>query len=940
MTGRIYADHAATTPLMPEALEAMLPFLKENFGNPSSLHGWAKPARKAVDGASGDSDHDGLQNSQEFAQGGDPQNPDSDGDGLADGQEALLGTNVTSSDTDSDGLSDSAEVTMGTNPILTDSDGDGLSDGFEVQYGFNPLVADNTTLDSDGDGLTDSEEQTYGTNPRATDTDGDLLSDSFEIDESHTDPTKSDTDGDGLLDKAERDAGLDPLRVDSDRDGLPDGWETQYSINPLRSEGDDGANGDLDGDGVSNIDEYRNNCNPRAKDTDGDGVNDDVEIANGSNPADASDGGNPPSADLFREIRFNIWGDYAAWEMTIQGLGPDDTRTLKITMGAPNAAATTTEKLRKNNSYRLSMKWLNCDGHDDDTVSPWYCWQASIDGKPSVQTFNDYGSARKEGVANVIMGDGWIAENEDGLLTAHVDENSYDSGNVAEGKTATLYLFEHDSLWETSNKCNRIFNDTPKDDYSGETVCETNELGYIWSARRNELYVVSDKAGNTFNVTEKLKPLPIPQKYLSKVMCAAFDGTKPIPGSATQLTSQYEAVMRIPAPREAEIVHYQVRVGIDSDNDGKLAYDESVPLQVYKYNGEPRYATICGTTSKQCDEYDAYIGKKVNGLQGWGVGLALPVGRSFLSIFYNGDTSGLNDLWMPSYRRALELDVFASRIGFSEWLTHNSGANFSESGSANIWEYVWQPETAMAQFMAQRTPLIPWQEYTVRVSDWNSLPGDPSVIIGDAGAYREQTCYMVTTTGNKLLRFFNERVLPQAINVLSERGDGAIETFSSLSGLWSDGELAAQIFDSMSPSCVTGITQVIGVKGNYGGAMAVLEAGSVSVATGGHQLDDLDAFFAVGRGRLLDPSYSFTVRKTTHWLREPTYDLIQIGFSCKIQDLYDFNFEDGPLSRKAATIQIGYGKGVNSRSHGHIFRHEIQINTTYQNPFVPNSIGD
>ena len=44
----IYADHATTTPLMPEALEAMLPFLRENFGNPSSLHGWAKPARKAA----------------------------------------------------------------------------------------------------------------------------------------------------------------------------------------------------------------------------------------------------------------------------------------------------------------------------------------------------------------------------------------------------------------------------------------------------------------------------------------------------------------------------------------------------------------------------------------------------------------------------------------------------------------------------------------------------------------------------------------------------------------------------------------------------------------------------------------------------------------------------------------------------------------------------
>ena len=51
MKKRIYADHAATTPLVPEALTAMLPFLKEDFGNPSSLHGWAKPVRKAVEDA-------------------------------------------------------------------------------------------------------------------------------------------------------------------------------------------------------------------------------------------------------------------------------------------------------------------------------------------------------------------------------------------------------------------------------------------------------------------------------------------------------------------------------------------------------------------------------------------------------------------------------------------------------------------------------------------------------------------------------------------------------------------------------------------------------------------------------------------------------------------------------------------------------------------------
>jgi len=72
----------------------------------------------------------------------------------------------------------------------------------------------------------------------------------------------------------------------------------------------------------------------------------------------------------------------------------------------------------------------------------------------------------------------------------------------------------------------------------------------------------------------------------------------------------------------------------------------------------------------------------------------------------------------------------------------------------------------------------------------------------------------------------------------------------------------------------------------------------------------------------------------TRVIRAPTYDLIQIGFSCRIQDLYDFNFEDGKLSRSAAALQIGFGNGNNSRSHGRIFRHEIRINTTYQNPFA------
>ena len=50
---RIYLDHNASTPLHPRALEAMLPVLREGFGNPSSLHWFGQQARAAIDEARG-----------------------------------------------------------------------------------------------------------------------------------------------------------------------------------------------------------------------------------------------------------------------------------------------------------------------------------------------------------------------------------------------------------------------------------------------------------------------------------------------------------------------------------------------------------------------------------------------------------------------------------------------------------------------------------------------------------------------------------------------------------------------------------------------------------------------------------------------------------------------------------------------------------------------
>jgi cysteine desulfurase len=48
---KVYLDNAATTPLLPEVREAMMPYLGDVFGNPSSLHDWGDGAREAIETA-------------------------------------------------------------------------------------------------------------------------------------------------------------------------------------------------------------------------------------------------------------------------------------------------------------------------------------------------------------------------------------------------------------------------------------------------------------------------------------------------------------------------------------------------------------------------------------------------------------------------------------------------------------------------------------------------------------------------------------------------------------------------------------------------------------------------------------------------------------------------------------------------------------------------
>ena len=256
---------------------------------------------------------------------------------------------------------------------------------------------------------------------------------------SGSNPTVVDSDGDGLSDCTEVNVyGCDPRFDDTDGDGMPDGWEIGNALNPCSREGIDGASGDVDQDGLCNYDEYCIGCNPLVSDTDGDGVLDFAEIMNGANPTDGGDGGRPSASYPYRGFTFNVDGDYAAWQMTIEGVGPVDSQVETVSMASPGAGSNKLKVLQKGNSYRLSMEWLNSDGHTDPY---WYCWQARINGLPTTQSYQSYSSTRLPG-NETVCGQGWMAENESGLLTSHVHTYDGAGGNIAGSLQSLLHVYQ------------------------------------------------------------------------------------------------------------------------------------------------------------------------------------------------------------------------------------------------------------------------------------------------------------------------------------------------------------------------------------------------------------------------------------------------------------------------------------------------------------------
>ncbi len=232
-----------------------------------------------------DTDNDGMPDSWELANGLNINVNDSagnpDGDTFTNIEEFNVGLNPLVAEPFGLPQSASADFILAMTSLSIDTDGDGMPDAWEIANAVN-TVSNDAASDADGDGLTNLEEFNGGWNPQ--------VAEIADLSQSASGTVTFDTG-----------ASQYGFGTDTDGDGMPDWWELKYGLNRLVQDHD----GDLDGDGLSNLSEYLLGMNPSrdglwgmvatvsldflldtigiSPDTDGDGMRDWWEIVHGLN---------------------------------------------------------------------------------------------------------------------------------------------------------------------------------------------------------------------------------------------------------------------------------------------------------------------------------------------------------------------------------------------------------------------------------------------------------------------------------------------------------------------------------------------------------------------------------------------------------------------------------------------------------------------------------
>lgn len=520
---------------------------------------------------------------------------DNDGDKIPDEWEMACFGGLTAdplADPDNDQLTTLEEYDLGTHPMRADTDGDGLPDGYENgRWHLNPQFPNAVAADIDSDGIGELVEFQQNTDSLAPDSDGDGLSDGLEVRHFGTNPTNLDTDGDGLSDFAEIlinshwplsfSFKTNPKKWDTDGDLLPDGWEVLHGLNANSAQGSQGRDGDPDGDGLTNLEEFIHGTKPMVPDSDSDGASDSAEVFQGSDPNNSGDAGQAPPEGSTVNVIFRV-GDPSGshserWEMEITPSGDDARKPFKFVSSDFGQVDEEIFKLWRGSTYTIKLNHIS----SNQTGSPDYDWEALVGGKPSSSVKSaPQGNAGQPGQC-FLVGNAWLVDNTSGLLG--LCDQSFDKTNHAAGKTATLLPIEITKLWSNQlsgvTDANYLPNKTGQADraYLLMGACQSNNFdlkGHL-------------KAKVNVGGSPELR-----DKILWRL--AGKNGSTYVPenGSSTYNANGDEVTIVLDNPRTDDENSYYLVAGYDQDGNGQLSSAEASVVPKYKWkrkvNGQLR----------------------------------------------------------------------------------------------------------------------------------------------------------------------------------------------------------------------------------------------------------------------------------------------------------------------------------------------------------------
>ena len=249
-------------------------------------------------------------------------------------------------------------------------------------------------------------------------------------------------------------------------------------------------------------------------------------------------------------------------------------------------------------------------------------------------------------------------------------------------KMTGVYI-KFDSMYDTFNPANRVFNPTPKDDPP--------------TIPTNKLYLVESPDLRCYQAGLKISCYPC--ALLNRIIAAVYyDGDKLDSTDSQFLPDGTTMLVFADTKLGIEPTDYEVKVGLDSN--GNYLLDESEIISGFSVRN-PETGTSAGQPiirGSDVDKYDDALFTLTAGSVDYPFN-QVPHAAALLRIFVEGDLLGLANDKKPAGSSSIGMDAFNGY--FSEWLTHNAGAPFNAAGVANIQEYRWDATNSLGILVAE-----------------------------------------------------------------------------------------------------------------------------------------------------------------------------------------------------------------------------------------------